>query len=248
MNIKAIKTHKITDQDKDLLKILDKYLPKLKENTIIVITSKIISICEGRMVKTDEADKDELIKQEAQYYLPRDENPYYVSLTITRNHLAATAGIDESNADGHYILWPKDPQKAANSVREHLTQKFKIKNCGVIITDSKTTPFRWGVTAVSLAHSGFEAVKDYIGKEDIFGRKFEYEKLNITDCLASASVVVMGEGKEQTPLAIISDIPFVKFQRRNPTKKELKEMIITMDKDLYAPLIKSVKWSKGKQV
>jgi F420-0:gamma-glutamyl ligase len=116
---------------------------------------------------------------------------------------------------------------------------------GVIITDSKTTPMRWGVTSIALAYSGFKSLKDYIGKEDLFGRKFQFEKLSIIDSLATSARVTMGEGSEQTPMAIISDIPFVKFQDRNPTKKELKELEITVDIDIYGPFLKNAQWKKG---
>jgi dihydrofolate synthase / folylpolyglutamate synthase len=245
MNVKSIKTHKITARDRDLIKILDKYLFKFEEKSILVITSKIVSITEGRLVKMNDIDKDELIKQEAQLYLPRDQNPYNVSITITRNMLAATAGIDESNGNGYYILWPKDTQGTVNTVREYLKKRFHLKNVGVIITDSKTSPLRWGVTSIALAYSGFKPLKDYIGKKDIFNRKFEFEKLSVVDSLASAAAVVMGEGAEQTPLAVITDLPFVDFQDRNPTAKELIKLKISIDEDLYGPFLKNVKWEKG---
>jgi dihydrofolate synthase / folylpolyglutamate synthase len=246
MKITAIKTHKITINDRDLFKILDKYLPKkISEKSILAITSKIVSITDGRLVKMGGVDKDELIKKESQFYIPRSENPYNVSFTITRNILAATAGIDESNANGYYILWPRDPQITANKIREYLKKKFNLKNVGVIITDSKTIPMRWGVISIALAYSGFKALKDYIGKPDIFGRKFEFEKLSIIDSLATSASVTMGEGNEQTPLSIISDIPFVEFQDRNPTAKELKEISITIEEDIYGPFLKNVQWQKG---
>jgi putative folate metabolism gamma-glutamate ligase len=245
MKVTAIKTHKITASDSDLLRILDKYLPSLEEKSILAITSKIVSIAEGRLVKADGIDKDELIKQEAQFFLPRPKNQYNVSFAIARGILAASAGIDESNANGYYVLWPKDPQKTANDVRQYLKRRFKLQDVGVIITDSKTTPMRWGVTSIGLAYSGFKSLKDYIGKEDLFGRKFQFEKLSIIDSLATSASVTMGEGNEQTPLAIISDIPFVKFQDKNPTKKELKELEITLDIDIYGPFLKNVKWEKG---
>lgn len=245
MKVTAIKTHKITVSDCDLIKILDKYLLKFSEKSILVITSKIVSITEGRLVKTDGVDKDELIRRESQFYLPREQNRYNVSLTIARNMLAATAGIDESNADGYYVLWPKDPQQTVNSVRLHLKRRCNLIDVGVMITDSRTAPLRWGVTSVALAYSGFKPLKDYIGKKDLFGRKFKFEKLSIIDSLASAASVVMGEGDERTPIAIINDLPFVEFQDRNPTKKELKDLNISMDEDLYGPFLKSVKWKKG---
>ena len=245
MKVVAIKTHKITDKDNDLFKLLDKYILKLHEKSVLAITSKIVSITEGRLVKMSVADKDKLIKKESQFYLPREENQYNVGFAISRNMLAASAGIDESNGNGYYILWPKNPQKTVNKVKTYLKKRFHLKNIGVIITDSKTTPLRWGVTSIALAYSGFKPLKNYIGKKDIFGRKFEFEKLSIIDSLASSASLVMGEGNEQTPMAIVSDIPFVKFQDRNPTKKELEELNIDMDTDLYGPFLKSVRWRRG---
>lgn len=245
MKVTAIKTHKITRKDTNIFSVLDKYLPTLSEKTVVAVTSKIVSICEGRMVKMGTVDKDELIKQEAQFYLPRESSKYNVSLTINRGILAASAGVDESNGNGYYILWPKDPQKSANKIREYLQKKFKIKYVGIIITDSKTTPLRWGVTGITLAYSGIVPLKNYIGSKDIFGKIMEYTKTSIIDSLASAATVVMGEGKEQTPIAIIEDVPFIKFQSRNPTQKELDSLAISIKDDLYYPLLKNVKWRKG---
>lgn len=245
MIVIPVKTHKITTSDK-LFDVLDKYLPEIPEKSVAVITSKIVSITEGRMVRVEDADKDELIKSEAQYYLPREENKYGIMVTITNNTLVASAGVDESNANGNYILWPSDPQESANKIREHLQKRFNIKNIGVIITDSKTTPMRWGVTAISIAYSGIEPLKDYVGKKDLFGRKFVFEKMSIIDNLASAAVVVMGEGDEQTPIAVISDVPFVKFVDKNPTEKELASLKISMEEDLYGTMLKSTAWRKGR--
>lgn len=245
MKITPIRTHKITNKDKDILKILDKYITRLSERSIVAITSKIISITEGRMVKIGKVDKDELIKQESQYYLPRKNNKYNVSLTITKDTLVATAGIDQSNGNGYYILWPKNPQQTANKIRSYLQKRFKIKNVGVVITDSKTTPLRWGVTAFALSYSGFLPLKDYIGKPDIFGRKFEFEKMSIIDNLSCSAALVMGEGREQTPIAIIENVPFVEFRQKDPSIRELGELKIPVDDDLYAPFLKSVKWKKG---
>lgn len=245
MNVTSLRTHRITANDTNIVAILDRYFPKLKERSVVAVTSKVVAICEGRLVPIDSVDKDELIKKEAQYYLPRTSSKYNVCLTIARNILAASAGIDESNGKGSYVLWPKDPQKSANEIRDHLRSKFSLKYVGVVLTDSKTTPLRWGVTGFSLAYSGFAAIKNYIGKRDLFGRTFEYEKVNVADSLAAAAVVAMGEGAEQTPIAVIEDLPFVTFQNRNPSKRELEELRIALEDDLYAPLLCSVSWRKG---
>ena len=178
--------------------------------------------------------------------LPSKNALFDITLTIKNNILIPTAGIDESNGDGYYILWPSDPQKSANNIRKYLCERFSLKLVGVLVTDSKTTPLRWGTTGTSLAQSGFVALNNYIGKPDIFGRKLEVTKANIADGLAAAAVVVMGEGKEQTPLAIITEVPFVKFQMRNPTVEEIRKRTIAMKDDLYAPLLTSAMWKKMK--
>jgi dihydrofolate synthase / folylpolyglutamate synthase len=243
MNIHAIKTEKITP-GASLNGIIDTYVTDLRENSILAITSKIVSICEGRMIKTDAADKHELIEKEADLFLPPSQSKYDVTLTIKRNLLVPSAGIDESNGNGYFILWPSDPQASANRVREYVCKRFNVKHAGVIITDSRTSPLKWGTTGTMLAHSGFIALNNYIGKPDIFGRLLEMTKANIADSLAGSAVMVMGEGNEQTPMALIRDVPFVQFQSENPTQKELDDLKICIDDDIYAPLLNGVKWKK----
>lgn len=245
MIIKAYKTHKIKPKE-DLFKILDKYLPELKEKEIVAISSKVVATCEGRVVKIGTIDKDELIASESQYYIPKELNPYNVTLAIKNNILAAAAGIDESNGNGYYILWPKNPQESVNSIREHLCKKFNRRYIGVILTDSKTTPMRWGVTGIALAYSGFEGVTSLIGKKDLFGKKLEYTTVSVMDNLASAAILSMGESDEQKPIAVISNLPMVKFQDRNPAEKELNEWKITKEEDLYGEFLKNAPWKKGK--
>lgn len=269
MNTISIKTRKIFPNDCTLEALLDEYLPKLSERSVVAVTSKIVSICESRVILmngtkgTDEpkevngekdqsfdfaqGKKDDLIEEEAQWYLPRSENPYNVSLTITNNTLTPSAGIDESNGNGYFVLWPKDPQRSANEIWEKVRKIRGVREVGVVITDSKTTPLRWGVTGMALAHSGFLAINDYIGREDLFGRKFAYEKVNVMDSLAASAAFVMGEGAEQTPLALITDLPNVVFQDRNPTEEELGKIRITKEEDIYAPFLNAVSWKKGKK-
>ena len=245
MRVQPIKTQRITAQDHDLFAILDRHLSSMPEGAILAITSKIISICQGRMVPVSEADKQDLIEREADYWLPPEVNRYGVSLTIVDHVLIPMAGIDESNAAGHLILWPHDPQGVANEVRAYLSQRFGVARVGVIVTDSKTTPLRWGVTGVAIAHSGFEAVKDLIGHPDLFGRPLHYTKVDVADALAAAAVLVMGEADEGTPLALIEEVPFVAFQGRDPTTEELEGRWIDMEADLYAPLLQAVAWRAG---
>jgi putative folate metabolism gamma-glutamate ligase len=250
MLVKPVKTKKILPGEQTIYDLLDKYLPQLEECNIIAITSKVISLCEGgdRVLPIMGTDKNVLIKQGADYYLPQTISKYRLFFTIKRNLLIPNAGIDESNTNGHYVLWPADPQKSVNEIHEYLKKKFNLSKLGVIITDSTSTPMRWGTTGIYLAHSGFKAVNNYIGKPDIFGRKLQHSMANIAGDLAATAVMIMGEGAEQIPIAVISDVPFVQFQNRNPTKKELDFLKISKEDDLFAPFLNAVKWHKGKNV
>jgi putative folate metabolism gamma-glutamate ligase len=247
MQVTPIKTRAVMTEDRDLYAILDDYLPELHEGAVVVVTSKIVAICEGSTVPLEEADKKELIQREAEYYLPPEDNPYHITLTIKRGILGATAGIDESNVEGVYVLWPSDPQKSANEIREYLRKKRGLDKLGVIITDSKSTPLRRGVTGIAIAHSGFKALKDYIGEPDIFGKLLRVTKSNVADALASAAVIVMGEGNEQTPLAIVADASFVEFVDEDPGEEELRELTIPLEDDLYGPILKQAPWRRGGQ-
>jgi len=247
MLIKAIKTRPFLPPQDDLLSLIkESFSPfKLKEKSIIVITSKIVSIWQDRCLKMDEiSDKDELIKKEAEFYLDRDKVPgQYVMLTIKQNLLIPTAGIDESNANGYFVLWPKDCYKTARKIYNFIKRNYHLKNFGIIISDSHCTPLRWGTIGMALAYYGFYPLKDYRGKKDIFGREMKITQANRADALASAAVCVMGEGKEQTPIAIIEDIDFIEFKKFNPEQSD--PLKIDRNEDIYAPLLKAIKWKKG---
>lgn len=247
MIVQPYKTHKVVKGD-SLFEILDKYLPQLKENTVVAVTSKIVGICEGRLVKIETTEqKFKLAEEEADLYLTPEENQYGIMLTVNNNLMVASAGIDASNSDGYYSLWPKDPQKSVNTIREYLVEKHNRKHIGVILTDSKLSPLRWGVTGNAIAHSGFIALNSYIGKEDLFGRVMQMEQSNVIDSLATASVIVMGEGAEQQPLAVITDVPFVQFQSRNPNQEELDALKISIEDDVYAAMLLKVPWKQGRK-
>lgn len=245
MKISTIKTHKITKADTSIFTVLDTYLSSFAEKSVLAVTSKIVAICEGSIVPVGDIEKNDLVQKEADFFLP-PSGSYHISFAIKNNILAPSAGIDESNGNEYYILWPKDSQKTANDIREYLVRRFGVQYAGVVITDSKSSPLRWGTSGFALAHSGFFALRDYVGSPDIFGRKLEHTKANIMDALACSAVVLMGEGDEQQPLAIVGDIPFVQFQDRNPVQEELDGLNIEKEDDLYAPFLTSVEWEKGK--
>ncbi len=244
MIVKPIKTRPLLPPKDDFFSVLKESLKALKENSVVVITSKIVSIGEGRCIKIEEkVNKDDLIKKEADWYLEREKSPGgHVMLTIKDDLFVPSAGIDESNANGYYILWPKDPYHSAKNIHQFIKKQFGLKNFGVIISDSRSTPLRRGTLGYALAFWGFKPLKDYRGKPDIFGRALKITQANLADALVAAAVVVMGEGSEATPLAVISDVDFVEFGdfdflKDNPLK-------VAREEDIYAPFLNAVDWKR----
>src|SRR3989344_2148244 len=113
MEVKAIRTRKFLPPKDNLWDLLSE-IRQLKENTIVAITSKVVSISEGRCILSSKITKDELAIHEADKYLPRELSPNgFILHTIKNNMLIASAGIDESNGGDYLILWPKDPDLSA---------------------------------------------------------------------------------------------------------------------------------------
>jgi len=245
MKITPLKTERITAGSISLTELLDKNLSDFPDKSVLAITSKVVSLCEGSTVPIEGTDKEALIRQQASHILPPEYSIYGRPFTITGNTLISSAGIDESNGEDQYILWPADAQATANQLRIYLCQRFNIKYAGVIITDSTSQPMRRGSIGIALAHSGFDSLQNYIGKPDLFGRPIAFSKANVASGLAAAAVVTMGEGDESTPLCLLSELSFVNFQDRDPNAEELTELTISLEEDLYEPFLKAVKWEKG---
>jgi F420-0:gamma-glutamyl ligase len=228
-----------------LFDLVDTAVTDMLEGSILVITSKVVSLCEGRVVPIAEADREVLITQEADYYLPSSFSKYGHHFTIKDNTIVGSAGIDQSNGDGNYVLWPTDAQATANQVRAHLRKRFGLQHIGVLITDSASHPLRLGAMGVALAHSGFQAIHNYIGEQDLFGHLYSVERANVAGGLAAAATVAMGEGSERMPFCLLSDISFVTFQDDDPTEQELAASRVSVEADLFAPFLQTAPWQTG---
>jgi len=245
MQVLAIKTPRVEFND-NIDSVLD-ILSPLNEKTIVAITSKIISFCEGRYVSKKDISKRQLIEQEADEIcdLHRDDDPFSMCLTIKNNLLIPSAGIDESNANDSYILYPKNVWDSAAYIWNYLKEKNQISDLGIIITDSHTTMMRSGVTGIALSWCGFKPVYSYVNKPDLYGRPLQFTQVNIVDALAVSAVFAMGEGNEQTPIAILTNVPHIKFTESIPTLQDIESINISKDEDLYGPLLNAVKWTRG---
>ena len=232
MIVKPIKTSIFHEGD-DLLAFVVSYVKKLSEKSVIVITSKIVALAEGRTAVIENAEtKERLIRQESEIAIATK----YTWLTVKDGMVMASAGIDESNANGKLILLPKDSFSTARLLRQKLCLRYGLQELGVLITDSRTIPLRAGVAGVALGYAGFRGIKDYRGTPDIFGRKFKVSRTDVADSLATAAVFVMGEGNEQQPLAIIKQAPLTFCERVN--RQELR---IDIEDDMYLPLFSGLR-------
>ncbi len=247
MEVRAIKTRKFLPPKDNLWELLEN-IKSLDEKSIVAVTSKVVAIGEGSCIPIkDISDKDELVIKQADKYIPRSLAPNeWIMHTIKNSLLIASSGIDESNGAGYFILWPKNPQESAKKIWKFLRKKFKVKNLGVIITDSHCIPMRRGLVGISIANFGFNPLRDYRGKKDIFGRELAVSLTDIPDSLASAAVFEMGEGDEQTPIVLIKDMPYVKFSDKPYIPKTpYSSFVIPEKEDLFYPFLSSVKWKKG---
>lgn len=227
MKVQAIKT-RIFKEGENLIDFITAHLEDLRENSVLAITSKIVALSEKRTATFENNQtKEKLIRAESELAIPTQ----YAWLTVKDGMVMASAGIDESNANGKFILLPKDSFKSACVIRKKLKRKFGVKKLGILITDSRTMPLRAGVTGVAVGYAGFKGIKDYRGTPDIFGRKFKFSRVDVADSLAAAAVLLMGEGRERQPLAVIEEVP-VEFCE----KIKRGELKISLKDDMYRPL------------
>lgn len=246
MHILPISTRIVRVED-DLISFLEESVKNVAEGDVLCITSKILSLCQGRVVLQSEISKSDLIQQEADavFHSPSPSYNDGVQLTLKDKMLMLSAGIDESNSGESYILYPDNPQKVVMEVWSYFRKKYSLSRFGVLITDSTSTPLRRGCVGRALSWCGFQSTNSYIGKRDLKGKEMRVSEVNVIDSLSAVGVFAMGEGSECTPLAIIRDAPKIQFTDRPPPPQEIDHFYIKLKDDLYAPLFDRESWTTG---
>ncbi len=195
---------------------------KIQDGDIVVISQKIISKQEGRVVNLSsvipsilsvgigsEYDKDpklvEVILSESKRIL-RMENGILIVET-NNGFVCANAGVDESNVpDGYAILLPKDPDLSATKIHKEILDKTGI-NVAVLISDTFGRPFRIGQTDCAIGVAGMDSILDYQGKKDDFGKTLRITAIAVADEICSAAELVMGKTL-RCPIAILRNYKF----------------------------------------
>jgi coenzyme F420-0:L-glutamate ligase / coenzyme F420-1:gamma-L-glutamate ligase len=217
---------------------------KFANGDIVVIAQKIVSKAEGRIVPLSSLTPSAKAIRLAKVY-KKDARVLELILRHSKNivkiangviisetkhgFVCANAGIDQSNiikSNENALLLPDDPDASANQIMNMLREKTN-REVAVIIADSFGRPFRNGQTNVAIGIAGLNAIKSYIGEDDMFGKKLKVTEIAVVDELASAAELVMGKSKG-IPVAIVRGFDFVMSK-----KASINELIRATEKDLF---------------
>jgi coenzyme F420-0:L-glutamate ligase/coenzyme F420-1:gamma-L-glutamate ligase len=159
--------------------------PGLSDGDILVITSKIVSKAEGRVVR---GDRESAIEAETVRVVAR-RGP--TTISQTRHGLVmAAAGVDESNTEpGTLVLLPLDPDGSAEALRKGISERAGAR-IGVIITDTMGRPWRAGQTDTAIGAAGVIPLRDHRGQTDTFGNLLEVTVAAVADEIAAAADLI----------------------------------------------------------
>jgi coenzyme F420-0:L-glutamate ligase / coenzyme F420-1:gamma-L-glutamate ligase len=181
--------------------------PWLRRGDVVVVTQKIVSKAEGRIVPIDADDpqaKALLVESEAVRVLRRRGE---LLITETAHgFVCANAGVDLSNvAAGTAALLPVDPDRSARRIRATLGRRLGVE-VGVIVSDTFGRSWRQGVVDVAIGCAGIAGVVDLRGTPDGEGRELTATEVCVADELAAAAELVMGKDRH-VPVAVVRGVP-----------------------------------------
>src|SRR5258708_2688534 len=181
----------------DLAGLIASAAAGLADGDIVVVTSKIVSKAEGRVVR---ADREAAIDAESVRVVAR-RGP--TRIVETRHGLVlAAAGVDASNTPpGTVVLLPEDPDGSARQLRKGLRDRLGV-SVGVLVTDTLGRPWRTGQTDAAIGAAGVAPLRDYRGTADTFGTALEVTVAAVADEIAGAADLVKGK-TAQIPVAVV---------------------------------------------
>jgi coenzyme F420-0:L-glutamate ligase len=213
---------------------------------VIAIASKVVSTCEGRIVRLQDVKVTFPARRLARRYeIDERLTTVVVSesdrifggvkgflLTLKRGILTANAGVDTKNAPlDTAILWPKNSDISAKRLRHCLDRQYHTSIC-VEVVDSRVTPLRLGTTGLAIGLSGFSPVRDERRTPDIYGRTIRVTQTNVADDLAASAHLLMGEAASKIAAVIIRNADL------KTTKGDSHAAIIEMKRCLVSSSLK----------
>jgi len=214
------------------------------DGDVIAVAQKIVSKAEGRFVHLGDIvpsaaalaleyskEKDprlaELILRESRRIV-RD-TPVVLIVEHRSGIVLANAGIDRSNVRGDddtALLLPEDADASATALKQQLDRRFGV-SLGVLITDSVGRPWLMGTTGLAIGCAGIDAMHDMRGDHDRFGRVLQVAEVAVADSLAGAANLVMGEGDEGVPAALIRGVG------AGSSTQSARDILRPADEDLF---------------
>jgi len=210
---------------------------ELSDFDVVVVSQKIISKSEGQLVDiltlkpsnqaksiAKRTKKDarviELILRDSKEVIKADRE----ALVVRRKDglICLNAGVDKSNVDGDtiYVRLPENPDKSAVKIKNGI-ERLTGKEVAVIVADTYSRPHRVGQVEFTIGLAGLEPIIDYRGHEDLFGYQLHYKYVGFADEIAAAAELVMGQGVEGIPVAIVRGLSRMKLTSATGLSKKL---------------------------
>jgi coenzyme F420-0:L-glutamate ligase/coenzyme F420-1:gamma-L-glutamate ligase len=214
----------------------------LRPGDILVVTHKVMSKAEGRLVDLNTVEPSALAKGYAARW-GKDPRQIEVvfresrrivrmdrGVVISETHhgfVCANAGVDASNVPGDdtVCLLPIDPDRSAARLREALSRKLGVE-APVVVTDSFGRAWRFGITDVAIGVAGMDPLADYRGQNDPHGYPMEASVLAVADEVAAAAELVMGK-TDAVPLAIVRGYGYEKSEGTG------KDLLMPPERDMF---------------
>jgi coenzyme F420-0:L-glutamate ligase/coenzyme F420-1:gamma-L-glutamate ligase len=217
----------------DLAALITAAAPWLADGDVVVVTSKVVSKAEGRLVPVPpepgpdrDAARDRAIAGETARVVAR-RGP----MRIVQTHhglVLAAAGVDESNVDrSHLVLLPADPDASADALRARIRNLLGV-DVAVIVSDTMGRPWRIGQTDVAIGAAGIGAVRDHRGEPDAYGNILDVTQVAVVDELAAAADLVKGKAA-QVPVAVIRG-----FRSSAPAEGGARALVRAGPEDMFA--------------
>ena len=200
----------------------------IREKDVLVVGQKAVSKAEGRLVDIVSVRPSkramviarktgrkpgfvQIVLKDSKKVVRADK----MALIVTTKHgwTCLNAGVDKSNVKGdqNYALLPTNPDASARKIRSRM-RRLTGKEIGVIVTDTHSRPFRLGQVEETIGIAGLKPHADYRGQRDLFGYQLRFKNVALADEVAGAAELVMGQGREAIPAAIVRGLKRVRFQ------------------------------------
>ncbi|MEE9196489.1 MAG: coenzyme F420-0:L-glutamate ligase [Alphaproteobacteria bacterium] len=229
-----------------LIETLERAGLKPEERDILVVAQKIVSKAEGRYIDLNQITASERAQELARAV---DKDPRLVEAILSEStevvahktgvlvaahklgFVMANAGIDRSNlepeGEGEWaLLLPQDPDASAAALKTQMEARYGVE-LGVIVSDSNGRAWRNGVIGIALGAAGLPALRDMVGRRDLFGRTLEVTETGFADEIAAAASLLMGQADEGLPVVLVRGLSW----REPPT--DARALLRPKDQDMF---------------